>query len=267
MRILTREFVVIFVMLAILPIFGDVNSAGGKRGKFVLRLGEGVLIEFVWIRPGKFNMGSPFDENGRKLNERQHEVTLTKGFWIQTTELTQAQWKAVVGPNPSHFKSDPNFPVEQVSWDDLKEFLRKLNERCRSKLENLKADLPTEAEWEYACRSGSARRWSFGDDETTLGEYAWFVANSGNKTHAAGLKKPNAWGLYDMHGNVWEWCKDWHGEYGGDAVDPKGLEKGRHRVLRGGAWYSELATVRSADRYWHNPSYRSSNVGGRIVLR
>ncbi|OHB76884.1 MAG: hypothetical protein A2Z34_10110 [Planctomycetes bacterium RBG_16_59_8] len=204
---------------------------------------------------------------------------------MQTTEVTQAQWEAVMGNNPSKFKGE-NHPVEQVSWDDFQEFLKKVNEKMStmSGVEGqgaLKADLPTEGEWENACRAGrpsgraspelaeagSTGRWCFGEEETKLGEYAWYDENSGGKTHPVGQKKPNAWGLYDMHGNVWEWCKDWYGECGGGVVDPRGPSTGTHRLVRGGGWNGYDRDARCASRSRSGPALRGSDVGGRVVLR
>jgi formylglycine-generating enzyme required for sulfatase activity len=226
-----------------------------------------VKLELVWISPGKFKMGSPDGEKDREGREKQHEVTITKGFWMQTTEVTQAQWEAVMGSNPSGFKSDPHLPVERVGWDDCREFVNKLNELCKDQLGELRADLPTEAEWEYACRSGSKERWCFGNDESKLEEYAWHNKNSENKTHPVGGKKPNAWGLYDMHGNVWEWCKDWHGDYGDDAIDPKGPDDGEARTVRGGSWESVPRHLRAAYRGRGRPSRRGADVGVRVAAR
>ena len=143
-------------------------------------------------------------------------MTITKPFYLGKYEVTQEQWEAVMGSNPSHFKGPKN-PVEQVSWDDCQQFLVKLN--AKSGGQGSKFVLPTEAQWEYACRAGSTGKFCFGDDEKQLGEYAWYEANSGDKTHPVGEKKPNTFGLHDMHGNVWEWCQDWYGEYGAEAVE------------------------------------------------
>ena len=166
----------------------------------------------VYISPGTFMMGSPSSEPKRDSDEQQHKVTLTKGVYIGVTEITQSQWKAIMGNNPSYFKGD-NLPVEQVSWNDCQEFIRKLNLQEGGN----KYRLPTEAEWEYTCRAGTTTRFCFGDSESRLGDYAWYSSNSSSKTHPVSRKKPNVWGLYDMHGNVWEWCED-SCEYSGGVV-------------------------------------------------
>jgi formylglycine-generating enzyme required for sulfatase activity len=183
-------------------------------------------------------MGSPDSDKGRQVSDEkpQHRVRITKPFYLGKYLVTQEQWEAVMGNNPSHFKGPKN-PVEQVSWDDCQQFLRQAQREVG--VRGGKFQLPTEAQWEYACRAGSTTRYCFGDDESGLGEYAWYDKNSGNKTHPVGEKKPNAWGLYDMHGNVWEWCQDWYdgGYYANSPTDdPTG--PGSNRVLRGGSWFA-----------------------------
>lgn len=220
-------------------------------------------MEFVYIQPGTFMMGSPSSEADRENDERQHRVTLTKGFYMQMTEVTQGQWRAVMGTNPSHFNSCGNdCPVEKVSWNDIQDFLRKLNQRESGN----KYRLPTEAEWEYAARAGTTTRFSFGDSERDLGSYAWYWSNSGSKTHAVGQKLPNPWGLYDMHGNVWEWCQDWEGDYpSGSVTDPKGPSRGSDRVIRGGSWSDAPSRVRSANQFRRSPGGRRYSIGFRLL--
>ncbi len=226
------------------------------------KITNSIGMEFVYIPPGTFMMGSLRNEKGRDNDERQHQVTLTKGFYLQTTEVTQAQWKAVMGSNPSKFKRD-NRPVEMVSWNDVQEFIRKLNRTGSGN----RYRLPTEAEWEYAARAGSTTRFSFGDDEGRLGDYAWYRGNSGKRTHRVAQKKPNNWGFYDMHGNVWEWVQDWKGDYpSGSVTDPKGPSNGSARVLRGGGWNGDARYCRSASRSRRRPAYRLNNSGFRLVL-
>ena len=222
---------------------------------------ESLGMNFIYIKPGTFSMGSPYNEPGRRDDEKQHRVTLTKGFYMQSTETTQAQWKAVMGENPSRFKGDDN-PVENVSWDDVQDFIGFLNKKEGEG----KYRLPTEAEWEYACRAGGRGLFSFGDSISGLGEYAWCGSNSMQKTHPVAGKRPNAWGLYDMHGNVWEWCQDRKGPYpSGSAVDPKGPESGSLRVFRGGGYYFIPAFCRSAFRNAFGPDFNSDFIGFRLV--
>jgi formylglycine-generating enzyme required for sulfatase activity len=171
-----------------------------------------------------------------------------------------------MGLNPSRFKG-VNLPVEQVSWEDCQEFLQKLNAKVVQQLDGKIAGLPTEAEWEYCSRAGSSAKWCFGDDERTLGDYAWVRANSEKRTHPVGQKKPNAWGLYDMHGNVWEWCQDWYAvTYSSGAVtDPTGPGSGDARCLRGGGWVGG-GNSRSAGRGWIDPQGCSNGIGMRTAL-
>jgi len=224
--------------------------------------GRGVAMKLVLIAPGKFMMGSPDSEQDRAKNEGpQHEVTISKPFYMGVTEVTQAQYEAVMGTNPSNFRGPAN-PVERVSWDEAAEFCRKLSAKAGKTFR-----LPTEAEWEYACRAGSKTRFSFGDSDSVLGDYAWYGSNSGGKTQPVGQKKPNAWGLYDMHGNVWEWCADWFGSYSsGASTDPQGAGSGGRRVVRGGSWHG-IATdsFRCAYRTDRAPSDRNVFYGFRCA--
>ena len=211
----------------------------------------GSRMKFVWCPPGSFMMGSPTSEKGRCDDETLHRVTLTKGFWMAQTEVTQAQWESVMGNNPSYFKGADR-PVENVSWEDCQAFLRKAGQGLR---------LPTEAEWEYACRADSAE--SFAGD---LDGMVWYGGNSKGETHAVGTKTPNAWGLYDMHGNVWEWCEDWYGRYPeGTLTDPTGPASGGRRVNRGGGWSLGSRSCRSADRCGNGPGGRIFNLGFRVA--
>jgi formylglycine-generating enzyme required for sulfatase activity len=198
------------------------------------------------------------------LNEKPaHRVTLSKPFWMGKTEVTQAEYEAIAGTDPSNFKG-ARLPVESVSWSDAAAFCTKLTARERA-AGRLPAGygyrLPTEAEWEYACRAGSA-----GDTAGDLDAMAWYDRNSGSTTHEVGAKQANAWGLYDMHGNVWEWCQDYYGKYSaGDATDPV-CAAGSTRVRRGGGWLNGVAGCRSAYRYYDDPVYSNSNLGFRVVL-
>ena len=221
---------------------------------------KGVKIDMVSIKGGTFMMGSPSNESGRDNDEVQHQVTL-KSFIMGTHEVTQGLWKAVMGNNPSNFNGD-NLPVESVSWNNVQEFIKKLNQ-----LTGKKYRLPTEAEWEYACRGGSTTAYCFGDNSNSLGDYAWYDNNSGNRTHEVGTKKPNAWGLYDMHGNVLEWCNDWEADYPTTPQkDPTGPSSGSNRVNRGGSWNNNAQNCRSANRNNNNPDNRNNNLGFRLAL-
>ena len=218
-----------------------------------------VKMEFRRIKAGTFTMGA---KDGAEEKRLPHSVTLTRDFLMQTTEVTQGQWEALMPSNPSVSRG-PWWPVEHVTWLECQEFIDKLNLR----LTGWVASLPTEAEWEYACRAGSMGRWSSGDDARQLLDYAWIEPNSGGKIHPVAQKKPNAWGLYDMHGNAWEWCQDWYGPFRGDETDPKGPETGVARCLRGGGRFNIATQVRSAHSLWCAPDYRMEDAGFRVLLR
>ena len=230
-------------------------------------------MKLTLIPAGTIMMGSPESEEDRDDDEHQHQVTISKAFYMQTTEVTQGQWKAVMGTEPwkgeSFVKEGANYPVTYVSWDDAVAYCKKLSEK-----EGKTYRLPTEAQWEYACRAGTKTTWSFGNNENALGDYAWYEKNAWDidekYAHHVGLKKPNAFGLYDMHGNVYEWCHDY---YGGDYYkqspeqDPTGPASGASRVLRGGSWFSFYARLsRSASRYWLDADFRDDfGFGFRLV--
>jgi formylglycine-generating enzyme required for sulfatase activity len=216
-------------------------------------------MDFKHLPGGTFQMGE-VSEN--------HKVTLSQSFQMGVYEVTQAQYEQVMGNNPSHFKGGNN-PVEQVSWDDAVEFCQKLSALPEEKAAGRVYRLPTEAEWEYACRAGTTTAYSFGDDETQLSDYAWYDENSGDTPHAVGGKKANAWGLYDIHGNVWEWCSDWYdGDYykSSPVSDPQGPSEGSSRVPRGGSWPYSARFCRSAYRDFNSPDYRNLDLGFRLVL-
>jgi len=253
-------------------------ARGPKPGQVkTINLRSGVSLDLAWIPPGEFTLGSPENELGRYYNETQHKVRLTNGFWMGVSSVTQAQWQTILGNNPSYFQNGENgapsdtgaHPVEQVSWDDCQEFLVMLSRKTGQEFR-----LPTEAEWEYACRAGTSNALNSGKDLTTedgcchhLDEVAWYDENSAEVTHPVGGKKPNKWGLYDMHGNVWEWCQDWFGDYSnGTQVDPQGPSSGSGRVLRGGSWSYDAKDCRSAVRDSGPPGSRSYDGGFRIVL-
>jgi formylglycine-generating enzyme required for sulfatase activity len=237
--------------------------------ELTLDLGDGVSIKLVLLPAGKFMMGSPEDEKDRNSSEGPHrEVTISKPFYLGALEVTQEQYELVIGTNPSRFKDAKN-PVDSVSWHDAGEFCRKL-----SQMTGKTVSLPTEAQWEYACRAGTKTRFSFGENDAALGDYAWYVGNSGSKTHSAGGKKPNAFGLYDMHGNVWERCSDSYGSYedlpagqaGAKIIDPTGPDTGTFRVLRGGSWYGSPQHCRSASRLRDSPAARYGLIGFRVAV-
>ena len=246
---------------------GERRTAKANRSEAettkTMTLPGGAQMRFRWCPPGTFTMGSPASEEGRYDNETQHCVILTNGFWMGETPVTQKQWKSVMGNNPSHFTgglfSGGSLPVEEVSWNDCQIFIQKVKAAL-----NCGVRLPTEAEWEYACRAGTTGAYG---GSGKLDEMGWYRGNSGDKTHPVGQKKPNDWGLYDMHGNVWEWCADWWGEYPSQSViDPTGPSTGSRRVLRGGGWYDRARNCRSAARGRLDPDYRGNYyVGFRLL--
>jgi formylglycine-generating enzyme required for sulfatase activity/serine/threonine protein kinase len=237
------------------------SAAPAPAKTLTLDCGRGVRLELVQIPAGTFLMGSPSSESGCDDDETQHRVTITRPFYMGIHEVTQEQYEAMMGNNPSNFKGAKN-PVEQVSHDDAVAFCRKLSQPTGKTVR-----LPTEAEWEYACRAGTTSRFSFGDSDSSLSDHAWYSGNSGRQTHSVGGRKPNAWGLYDMHGNVWEWCSDWYGEYpSGNSIDPKGPNNGSIRVLRGGSWGHDPQDCRSAGRSRGAPGGAVNDDGFRVVV-
>jgi len=221
-----------------------------------------VKLPLVLLPPGNVIMGSPPNERGRDQGEGPtHDVTISKSFYMGVTEVTQEQYYAVMGDNPSKFNGPAN-PVDFVSWTEAAEFCRRL-----SQFSGRTVRLPTEAEWEYACRAGSTTAFSFGDSESDLGRYAWYTANSGKKSRPVGGKERNAWGLHDMHGNVGEWCADWHANYTGiPATNPAGPPGGSHHVFRGGSWASKPEDCRSACRGGYYPEDRFNKIGFRVAV-
>ena len=231
-----------------------------SNGGDVIVLSSSVQMPVAFIRPGSFTMGSPANEDGRSSGEEQVDVTLSRPFWLAKTEVTQAQWEAVMGSNPSQFKG-ANLPVENVSWDDAQSFIAKLNDK-QILPQGWKFALPTEAQWEYACRAGEKGPYSGG----SLDEVAWYDGNSGSKTQEVGQKKPNAWGLHDMHGNVYEWCVDWYDDTLKGGTDPTGPSSGGFRVYRGGSWLNGASICRAAYRNWRLPGSRFNFLGFRPAL-
>lgn len=226
-----------------------------------------LALELIWVDPGTFTMGSPPDEPERNKAEGPlTRVTLTKGFWLGKTEVTQAQYKALTGSNPSTFKENGrNAPVERVSWIDAIAFCRKLTERERTAgrlPEGYAYTLPTEAQWEFAHRAGSTGPYPGEPDAT-----AWNEANSQGTTHPVATKRPNAWGFYDMAGNVIEWCFDWYGTYpGGTVTDPSGPARGYYRMARGGSWRTDARLGRSAARSGGSEGRLDYTIGFRLAL-
>jgi formylglycine-generating enzyme required for sulfatase activity len=242
-----------------------------------IKLGSGIEFEMEWIPPGEFKMGSPAGELNRFDAEGPvHKVKIASGFFMGRFVVTQGEWKAVLGNNPSSFKKGDDYPVEQVTWDDCQAFIKKVNERVNEKEKGEgKFRLPTEAEWEHACRAKITTRYYWGDSdhESVMDEHCWYDRNSENSTHPVGEKKPNAWGLYDMLGNVWEWCEDdWHNNYSGAPVsgdawlDGLPEKRGLRRVFRGGCWFYSARCCRSAYRGWNMPDYRDDDLGFRLVF-
>ncbi|MDP8207083.1 MAG: SUMF1/EgtB/PvdO family nonheme iron enzyme [Candidatus Electryonea clarkiae] len=229
----------------------------------VFELGStGEMITMVWIPSGSFMMGAQDDENDAQTSEYpRHQVTISEGFWMGRYEITQAQWEAIAGYENFNWPGNPELPAEEVSYNDImNDFLPEIGNGWR---------LPTEAEWEYACRAGHDDSWFWwGSSYDNFGDYAWYDSNSSSQTHDVGGKTPNPWGLYDMHGNVWEWCLDWYDENYYDSsptTDPQGAAGGTYRVLRGGSWYHVPEGCRSANRYYSAPDDRGSGIGFRVV--
>ncbi len=266
------------------------TSADRRKGKALI---SSIGLKLVRIEPGSFLMGSTKEQIDQLLRlfpdsrresfddeQPQHPVKITRPFFLGTHPVTQGQYKAIMGSNPSHFKGSDDLPVETVSWLDALNFCNKMSEKdkrtpfyCISGTDVAAVGgngyrLPTEAEWEYACRAGSATLFPFGDDAGKLGEHAWYSSNSQSKTHQVGQTSPNAWGLYDMLGNVWEWCADWYDEnyYApSPAADPPGASGASARVIRGGSWYDIAGYCRPAHRGRSAPGIRGSALGFRVA--
>jgi len=218
-------------------------------------------MDFELIPAGMFLMGSD-PEGGDEDEMAQHKVTITESFLIGKCEVTQEQWATIMGTNPSGFKGS-KLPVETVSWNDCMLFCTKIGERTGRRIA-----LPTEAQWEYACRAGTKSRWSFGSSDKNAGDFVWIDSNSSGTTHPVAAKKPNPWGLHEMHGNVWEWCADWYSSPypAQEVVDPKGPWTGTARVVRGGGWGDPTVEVRSAYRSCSGPETRNNGTGFRCIM-
>jgi formylglycine-generating enzyme required for sulfatase activity len=273
-----------FLQLLTSPYLWADKSAPATGQRFYRATLFAAPTNLVFIPPGTFRMGSPTNEVGRFDEEGpQTEVTISRGFWMGKYLVTQGDYLALMGTNPSYFTTkdsdgnpispDLSRPVESVSWSDASNYCEVLTQRERTAgriATNSLYRLPTEGEWEYACRAWTSTRFSYGDDPgyTNLTDYAWYMDNAEGMTHPVGQKLPNPWGLYDLHGNVWQWCQDWWtGPLpGGLALDPKGRPNGDYRVVRGGDWYVFTWNCRSAYRRSGDPQFSPSNYGFRIVL-
>jgi formylglycine-generating enzyme required for sulfatase activity len=244
----------LFSLAALLPF----SSLAQTSPTYTNSIGMG----FVRIPAGEFMMGCEGNNNCGFDDEPQHRVKISQPFYLGKYEVTQGEWEAVMGNNPSRFKGRGN-PVENVSWNDVQMFIQRLSAK-----EGKKYRLPTEAEWEYAARAGTTSQYSFGDDAGRAGQYAWYGKDSGS-THPVGQKQPNPWGLYDMHGNVWEWVQDWYDSsyYAqSPANDPGGPSGGDKRVLRGGGWFYSAGFLQSALRFYGTPDGRDEGSGFRLAL-
>jgi len=237
------------------------TSAGPKPGEVWRDQATG--MEFVFVKGGCFQMGDTFGDGDK--DEKPAREVCVGDFWMGVHEVTQGQWERMMGSNPSYLKSGDRYPVEQVDWGDVQGFIQRLNARSGKKYR-----LPTEAEWEYAARSGGkSEKWPGTSSENDLGRYAWFVRNSESKTHPVGKKSPNSLGLYDMSGNVWEWCHDWYDPAyykGSPRNNPGGPEKGQSKVIRGGSYVNAPRDARASTRYWFGPRNHYLYVGFRLVF-
>ena len=249
----------------------SIEPVGSDMATVTIDLPGEVTMEFVWIVPGRFMMGSPdSDVMAFEQEKPQHQVTISRGFWLGKYELTQAQWEAVMGTRPwsgkDNVQENANHPAVYISWEDVQAFIGKLNEVAGEEIYRL----PTEAEWEYACRAWTKTQWSFGDDESQLMDYAWYYDDAWNigerYGYVVGMKKPNPWGLFDMHGNVWEWVQDRYGSYSSSAQrDPTGPTAGSGPVIRGGFFSGTARGVRSAVRYYGAQVDRNGSLGARLL--
>ena len=266
-----NAFLILFLIIA--------NSAEAQiaprvaNPEVTVDLPGAVTMDFVWIEPGTFLMGSPdSDPYAAPAQKPQHEVTITRGFYLGKYEITQGEWEAVMGTRPwsgqRYVRENPDHPAVYISWEEVQEFIQRLNTAAGEELYRL----PTEAEWEYACRAGTTTRWSFGDDESQLGEYAWYRGNAWDAglqyAQPIGTQRPNPWGLYDMHGNAWEWVQDWYSlDYydSSPGVDPPGPASGSLRGLRGGSFHYIARRARSDFRAGYPPDFRYYTTGARVL--
>ena len=252
-------------------LFMRIAKAQGAEGELT-RLARKQSFQFHRFKARRnISLGSSATEAGRSKDEEAHKVSLNLSFEIQQTPVTQLQWSMLMAANPSEFKKDgiefmnikmnPNRPVEQVSWLEVQKFIQEINELDAA----YRYRLPTEAEWEFAARAGTHTAYSFGDDPKSLGEYGWYSENSGKRTHDVASLKPNPAGLFDMHGNVWEWVSDWYAENSSGGKNTTGPENGTDRVIRGGSWNMAAENLRSARRQKDPANFSSSRIGFRLV--
>ena len=247
------------LLIAAITLYRLAISAPEQDVRLAPRLTNSVGMEFVLIPAGAFTMGA---SDSYPDEQPIRTVRISRPFYLGKYEVTQAQWEAVMGYNPSAWRGQRNLPVEQVSWEDVQAFLRRLN----TEEGVARYRLPTEAEWEYAVRAGTTTAYSFGSDVSRLDEYAWYGGNAAHTSHPVGQLKPNAWGLHDMHGNVWEWVHDWYETYPTGAVtDPQGPVSGVSRVFRGGGRSNVAWRCRSSSRGYRPPESRLDAVGFRVL--
>lgn len=263
-----RKFAVFAALAAVVVLFAGCSDDDDKKiGKDFTETVSGVKLEMVYVKGGTFNMGATSEQGSDAYDDEKpvHSVTLSD-YYIGKFEVTQGLWEKVMGSNPSYFDKGDDYPVESVSWNDIQAFLTKLNE-----LTGKKYALPTEAQWEYAARGGGKSVGYKYSGSNTIDNVAWYWDNSAvdgdYSTHPVGTKQPNELGIYDMSGNVWEWCSDWYDSYSSESqTDPIGPVTGSYRVLRGGCWYDDAWYCRVSFRGSNDPDFRSNFYGFRVVL-
>ena len=257
-----RKTWLLMLILTAVTALAESPRAPSKAGHVIVNLPGAGEMRFRLLRAGRFMMGSPVTEkDGDKDEKPGHEVVISQSFYLGVHEVTCAQWKLVMGSLPKDAGDDPTAAVSGVSWEECQTFIRKLEERGLGTFR-----LPTEAEWEYACRAGTTTRfyWGADPDFAEADAYAWVKGNAGGRARPVGKKKPNAWGLYDMSGNAWEWCSDWYGPYpAGRQIDPRGPDKGKTHVMRGNGWRWGPKYCRSANRFYRAKGHAT---GLRLVL-
>ncbi|MBF0185500.1 MAG: formylglycine-generating enzyme family protein [Magnetococcales bacterium] len=257
-------FSMLLVAVPDLSLFRSGKQVATQTNQEIPAIRDANGMEFILIPAGRFLMGTPFAADVSEDEMPQHEVIISRPFYLGRYEVKQAEWEAVMRSNPSEFKGADR-PVESVSWEEVREFIGKLNERAATDLYRL----PSEAEWEYAARAGTTTSRYWGDGNEALEQHAWFAGNAGKRSRPVGQLQANPWGLYDMLGNVWEWCQDWYSPKSysnGTVTDPRGPSDGASRVLRGGGWNNYASHIRAAYRFELNPAHRRRNLGLRLVM-